>query len=350
MDGIIRLCDADRKSALRIVQRGGEHRVARRAHVLLLLGEGRGVRFIAAVLFCSYDLIAEVRRDYRRSGLAAALGREGQPVDRIPWWWNQLLVWLLRFTPVDFGFRRWRWSCATLALVLREQMGIRLERESVRCILREMGFVWRRPRPVVGPADPEHEPKMRAIRRLLAKLPPSEVAVYQDEVQLDLNPKIGSQWMLAGIQAEVVTPGDNVRRHLAVSLLAGTGRLVVSGPTTRRNTTQFIAHLEDLCRRLRRWKVIHVICDNAAFHKSRAVGRWLAQRKGRVVVHYLPTRAPQENPVENVFWRLHEAVTRNHRCATIDELIESAVGWLKEEGAAKPPQTTYNLAAYALDW
>ena len=139
---------------------------------------------------------------------------------------------------------------------------------------------------------------------------------------------------------------DEVKEHPRLATgLAKTGRLVVSGPTTRRNTTQFIAHLEDLCRRLRRWKVIHVICDNAAFHKSRAVGRWLAARKGRVVVHYLPTRAPQENPVENVFWRLHEAVTRNHRCATIDELIESAVGWLNEEGAANPPQATFNLAA-----
>ena len=76
MDGIIRLCEADRKSTLRLVQRGGEHRVARRAHVLLLLGEGRSVRFIAAVLFCSFELIAAVRRDYERGGLAAALGDE----------------------------------------------------------------------------------------------------------------------------------------------------------------------------------------------------------------------------------------------------------------------------------
>ncbi len=91
--------------------------------------------------------------------------------------------------------------------------------------------------------------------------------------------------------------------------------------------------------------MIHVICDNAAFHKSRAVGRWLATRNGRVVVHYLPTRAPQVNPVENVFWRLHEAVTRNHRCAPIDELINSAMDWLEVEGRAKPPQATYSLAA-----
>lgn len=344
MDGILRLSAPDRKATLRLVQRGGQHQSARRAHVLLLLADGHPVRFIAAVLFCSFDLIASVRRDYRRGGVTAALGHE-QAIRRVPWWYNTLLVWLTQFTPVDFGLRRSRWSCEALALVLSERVGVDLGREGVRCILREMGFVWRRPRPVVGPADPDHEQKMRAIRALLADLPVNEVAVFQDEVQLDLNPKIGSQWMLEGIQAEVVTPGDNVRRHLAVSMLVGSGRLVVSAPVARRNSAQFIAHLEDLCRRLRHWKVIHVICDNAAFHKSRVVRRWVADRGGRVVLHYLPSRAPEENPVELVFWRLHEAITRNHRCQSIDELVEAATDWLELEGAGRPPSETYNLAA-----
>lgn len=344
MDGIIRLSESDRKAMSRLVQRGGEHRTMRRAHVLLLLAEEHPVRFIAAVLFCSFDLIASVRRGYQRGGVAAALGDE-RLIRRVPWWYSWLLAWLTGFTPVDFGFRRARWSCATLALILAERVGVDLGRESVRCILREMGFVWRRPRPVVGPADPDHGPKMQAIRTLLSHLPGNEVAVFQDEVQLDLNPKIGSAWMLEGIQQEVVTPGDNVRRHLAVSMLAASGRLVVSAATMRRNSAEFIAHLEDLCRRLRHWKVIHVICDNAAFHKSRVVQRWVAGRGGRVVLHYLPTRAPEENPVERVFWRLHEAVTRNHRCQSITELIEAANDWLEVEGAGRPPIESYNLAA-----
>ena len=344
MDGIIRLSEPDRKATLRVLQRGGAHRTVRRAHVLLLLADGHPVRFIAAVLFCSFDLIASVRREYQRGGVDAALGDE-RVIRRVPAWYGSILTWLTERTPADFGLRRARWSCEALARVLSARVGVCLGRESVRCILHEMGFVWRRPRPVVGPADPDHEPKMRALRELLTNLPANEVAVFQDEVQLDLNPKIGSAWMLEGIQQEVVTPGDNVRRHLAVSMLVGTGRLVVSEPTLRRNSDQFVAHLADLCWRLRHWKVIHVICDNAAFHKSGVVRRWVADRGGRVVLHYLPARAPEENPVERVFWRLHEAVTRNHRCQSIDELIAVATDWLAVEGAGRPPIETYNLAA-----
>lgn len=344
MDGMIRLTDSERKVALRWVHQGGDHRVVRRAHVLLLLADGHTVRMIVAMLFCSFDLIASVRREYRSRGLNAALGT-ARGIERTPGWWGWLLSWVLKRTPWDFGISRSRWSCESLAKVIRQKVGRQLGRESVRVILLQLGLVWRRPRPVVGPFDPEHDAKMREIQQLRATLPPDHVVVYQDEVQIDLNPKIGSQWMLRGYQAEVVTPGDNERRHLAVSMLAGTGRLIVSQPTKRRNSEQFMAHLADLCRRLRRWKVIHVICDNAIFHKSRAVQAWVAQQGGRVVLHYLPTRAPEENPVELVFWRLHEAITRNHSFKTIDELIDASMNWLEVEGAGRPPIVDCCMAA-----
>jgi putative transposase len=263
-------------------------------------------------------------------------------VRRVPIWWAKLLRWALETTPRTFGFARSRWTCDLLSLQLRRELGLRLGRESVRRILRDLGFAWRRPRPVVGPADPEHEPKMKAIRRLLQQLYSWEVAVFQDEVQLDLNPKIGRQWMLQGIQSEVVTPGDNVQRHLAVSQIVGSGQLIASAATKRRNSDQFIAHLEDLCRRLRRYRIIHVICDNAIFHKSKKVQKWVAERGGRIVLHYLPTRAPEENPIERVFWRLHEAITRNHRCATIEELVQQANAWMNN------PHTVTSTADYSM--
>ena len=76
--------------------------------------------------------------------------------------------------------------------------------------------------------------------------------------------------------------------------------------------------------------MIHVICDNAGFHKpdkSKAVRAYLAEWSGRVVLHYLPTYSPDCNPVERVWWRLHEAITRNHRCRTMDELLDLTFDW-----------------------
>jgi hypothetical protein len=151
-------------------------------------------------------------------------------------------------TPRDLGFVRSRWSCVLLTLLLFERRGVRLSPEAVRRGLHDIGFVWRRPRPVVGLKDPEHDAKLRMIQRLLGHLPADETAVFQDEVDVDLNPKIGSCWMERGRQAEVVSPGNNEKVHLAGSLHWRTGRLLFSAPGRRRNAVLSVAHLDDLCR------------------------------------------------------------------------------------------------------
>ena len=98
-------------------------------------------------------------------------------------------------------------------------------------------------------------------------------------------------------------------------------------PGTRRNAALFLAHLDNLRRRLRGYRKIHVLCDNAAFHRCRAVSEYLARWGHRIELHYLPAYAPQTNPLERVWWHLHEEITRNHRCKTIDELVELTFDW-----------------------
>ncbi len=53
----------------------------------------------------------------------------------------------------------------------------------------------------------------------------------------------------------------------------------------------------------------------------------------RFVLHFLPPFCPEENYVERLWQDLHANVTRNHCCATIDELMEE-VDWYLD--AAQP--------------
>jgi hypothetical protein len=98
---------------------------------------------------------------------------------------------------------------------------------------------------------------MRRIRKLLQRLPANEIAVFQDEVDINLNPKIGSQWMPRGLQAEVEMPGSNRNLYLSGSLVWTNGTLMVSEPQSRRNSGQFLTHLDDLRRRRRGFVRIH---------------------------------------------------------------------------------------------
>jgi len=323
MDGHLRLSARERKTCLKTLRAA---RAARRALILLLLAKGRSYRSIRAATLASPTLIRSVKRDFAAGRLGRALRTEEAPAT-VPSWLLIVVRWLLKSTPSDFGFFRTRWSCALLALLLRERENIRLSPETIRRGMHRMQFVWRRPRPVVGPHDPDHARKVREIQRFIARLPSNETVVFQDEVDVHLNPKIGSMWMPRGQQAEVVTPGNNEKRHLAGSLHWRTGRLLLSAPGTKRNATLFLAHLDDLRRQLRSYRVIHVVCDNAKFHDCRAVRDYLARHAGRIVLHFLPKYAPETNPIERVWWHLHETITRNHRCKSIDELLREVTDW-----------------------
>jgi transposase len=332
MDGSIHLRRSERKTLLLVVKTGTTHEQRLRAHLLLLLADGLSWSTITAVLFTSSSTISRWRRRFAHGGLSAVIET---PARRRPsrfgsFWIALVFSWVTTRTPRDFGFYRSRWTCDTVVVLLHDDYDLRVSRETVRRWLHQQNLVYRRPRPVLGPKDAQRAGKLRKIRALLRHLPANEVAVFQDEVDINTNPKIGAMWMLRGQQAEVVTPGTNTKRYLAGSLNWRTGELMPTEGRSR-NADLFLAHLDELRRRLRRYRVIHVICDNAVFHdpeRCRKVKQYVNRWGHRVQLHFVPTYAPETNPIERVWWHLHEEITRNHPCRDIEELLKLVFDWL----------------------
>jgi putative transposase len=351
MKGSIHLLAAQRKTLLQVVKLSNTHEQRLRAHLLLLLDKGTPWATIATVLFTSSSTINRWRQRYLHGGLAAVLDAPGRwrPSPFATLWIGLVFRWVTTQSPRDFGFLRSRWTCGTVVLLLREDHGVKVGRETVRRWLHQQGLVYRRPRPVLGRKDPQRSLKLRRIRALLRHLPPNEVAVFQDEVDINTNPKIGSMWMRCGHQAEVVTPGTNTKRYLAGSMNWRTGEVILS-EGNKRNADLFLAHLDELRRRYRRYRVIHVICDNAVFHnpeRCRKVQEYVRHWGHRVRLHFLPAYAPETNPIERVWWHLHEEVTRNHRCKDIEELLDLVFDWLSAGNAFQIETSVYDTAAAA---
>ena len=126
-----------------------------------------------------------------------------------------------------------------------------------------------------------------------------------------------------------------MKRYLAGSMSRRSGKLVVTEGKSR-NADLSVRHLDDLRRAFRRYRVVHVICDNTGFHMakgSKLVRQYLKEHGDRIVPHYLPADSPKDNPVERVWRHLHEEITRNHRCGEIGELVDLTFAWLDERGA-----------------
>jgi putative transposase len=260
------------------------------------------------------------------------LGLFGQPRGAPPryghYWLRLVVQWFTACSPQVFGFLRSRWSCSLAVLLLWQEHRLRVSQETVRRWLHGADLVWRRPRPVLKRRDQRHGQILAGLRALLRNLPKDETVVFMDEVDINLNPDIGFMWMRRGEQAEIVTPGQNQKNYLAGSLHWRTGSLLapVTGP--KRNATLVARHLEELCRRLRCYRRIHIIWDNAKIHDCAVVNQVLTKHAERLRVHFLPKYAPKCNPVERVWWHLREEITRNHQCQTLEELIDLVFHWL----------------------
>src|SRR6478735_7974645 len=63
--------------------------------------------------------------------------------------------------------------------------------------------------------------------------------------------------------------------------------------------------------------------------------------RGWTVLHYLPARSPRHDRIERVWWRLHEQITRNHRCQSIEELVDLALAWLTDRKYYKVQDAAY---------
>ena len=113
-----------------------------------------------------------------------------------------------------------------------------------------------------GPRDEQREAKLDGSRQLLAELPADETVVLQDEVDINTNPEIGPMWMVKGSRPRSPRRGPTRSGTWPARSTGGPGR---SSPPRAaeagRNTALFLAHLDDLRHRLRRYRKIHVICD-----------------------------------------------------------------------------------------
>ncbi len=217
-----------------------------------------------------------------------------------------------------------------LVKTLKERMGTTINVSTMSWALKMIRARRGRARPTVGcPWSKRRKNKrIRMIREKLASLPKGYVAVYEDEVDIHLNPKIGLDWMVRGQQKEVVTPGQNQKRYLAGAMNGVTGELVwVEG--TRKCSDLFIALLGKLARVYAHAKVIHVILDNYRIHHSRITQTVVSSAGGKIVLHFLPPYCPNENKIERLWQDLHADVTRNHRCASMGELMQNVRRFLR---------------------
>lgn len=328
----IAITPEERKELIRKMKRETKPSRRLRMHIVLLASDGHSPTEIARVLFCSRATVYSVVGRFIGEGRAAFLDRKRRgPKPLLDETQSGRIEHLLKEeSPTERGWLRSRWSCKLIAVELLKERFALVSRETVRRALHRMGFRWRRPRPVPPEKDSEEHNKQKRTRlEDVLEMVKKAGSFFQDETRLETNPKVGLCWMRKGKQRRLPTPGTNRKMWISGALNFHTGRFHwVAGK--RKDGELFIKLLDSLRRSYRCHKELHLATDNDGSHTSKRVERYVEDSNGRIRLHLLPSWSPESNPVELVWWSLHEAVSRNHECSDLDELVEFAEDYIEE--------------------
>jgi len=298
-------------------------------HIILLRATGYSPSEIAAVLFCSRSSIYRAVYAYHPGqwgGITASKSlATGRPVGCrtvLSPSLKRAVLAILHRAPRLCGWCRTRWSCAAVAMELCVRRRITVSGETVRRWLHDLGWEWKRAKVVAKDDDPQRVEKLARIRLAFEQLRAGAALFFADELDINLLPKVGYQWMPKGEQVEVMTPGTNEKRYLAGALDLTTGT-ITHCVWYRKQTGLFL----DLLGRLDQtypaslFSHLTVVADNAKIHHAEKVQQWLAAHP-RFALLYLPTYCPRANPIERAFGDVHDKCTRNHTRKQMWQLVQ----------------------------
>lgn len=328
---VVELRRAERRRIEKAMRKSKDADFRVRCLAVLAYSRGEGCVRASKALGCAPSTAIGAVRRYLRDGIAGLTDRRTENgVAKIDADLLQALAEILSKHPADFGWERPTWTRELLALTLGQLGVAEVGVTTVSRALGRLGAKWKVAKPIVGCpwSARRREKRLRQIRRLVASRRWGEVAVYADEIDIHLNPKIGRDWSLPRRQPRVLTPGKNAKRYVAGALDARTLRLVWVA-AERKNSDLFIALLRRLEAAYPTARRIHVVLDNFVIHSSKKTARALAESSGRIRLHFLPPYCPDDNRIERLWQTLHANVTRNHRHATMESLMAAVKRWLK---------------------
>jgi transposase len=320
-----------REKLKRIARRCKDADTRMRYLIVVHSSQGWSVRRIARALGCSPSTVTRTLDRYEALGEAGLIDRrEDNGNAKADPLYVDTVRWILQGTPQDFFHRRPTWTKALLIETAKLYTCVVVSKTTMGRVLKIIGARRGRAKPLAPCpwTQARKTRRMTLIHALIDTLPPDEACAWEDEADIDLNPRIGADWTLPREQRTVMTPGKNVKRYFAATMDAVTDRLVwVKG--LRKNSGLFIELLKKLLKAYPDKKVIHLVLDNYCIHSSRQTKLWLEEFGHKFRLHFLPPYDPDDNRIERKVWReVHANVTINHRCTTIDWLCEEVVWYL----------------------
>lgn len=282
--------------------------------------EGATAESVARMLKVSMRTVFHWLARYRQGGHYAL--REGRRSGRPRKLDTEVMRWLYqaitKHDPRQYDFPFNLWTLALVRIVLKRKFGIELSKSGVSRLLRHLGLSAQRPLYQSYKRNPKEMKKYleETFPGLLERARRKRAAIYfVDEAAARSDAHRGTTWGKVGQTPRVEDSGDRFSVKM-ISAVSPRGDMKFQCFTGRMNGGRFVQFLNKL--RADAGRPIIVIVDNASYHGSGPVRRYLKESQGDVTVEYLPAYCPHLNPDEQV-WNHTKARLGKRFVATKEE-------------------------------
>jgi transposase len=236
---------------------------------------------------------------------------------------------ICRHTPDELDLPFALWSRAAVRELIRQHCGVVLAVRTVGKYLARWGFTAQKP------LRRAYEQNPAAVRRWLRREYPAIVAAarrarglifWGDETGLRSDDVRGRSYAPRGR-----TPAIRVcHRRAGLSLIAAVSNrgalrwMVIDGAVNAATLIRFLARLiRDTKRK------VFLILDRLQVHRASRVRDWLAERRAKIEVFYLPAYSPELNPDESLNADVKHVVTRKAPARSKQQLKRATISYMR---------------------
>lgn len=282
----------------------------RERYQAMYLGFSFDWKTVATILKRDYDTILEWVKAYNENGLQGLNSDKpsGRPSSLAAEQQDELKS-TVKMSPRNLGMKFSNWNCKNLAWWIFKKFHIKLGREAVRLLLHKLGFVLIKPSYKYVLAD-KHERKgfLRRFRRKFTRLKEDDMLMFLDEASVKQHPNIQPKWSLKGSKEFIGTFGNHAKVNVFGAISHELGK-AFHMKSKKLNSEVFMKFVEHLAM-LNPTKHLVLVADNAPWHKSKKVLKFLENLSDKIEILWLPAYSPDFNPIEHL-WRFMKEVVSN---------------------------------------
>lgn len=194
-------------------------------------------------------------------------------------------------------------------------------------------FRYKKPHAVPAKANKDQQQEfINYYKKLVAKAGENEPIYFTDSVHPQHQTQLVYGWILEGERKEIPTTAKQFRLNFMGGICLNGHRFVYE-QTDKVNAESIKLFLEKLRKANPGEHAVHVIWDNAGYHRSKEVQAYA--RELYIELHYLPPYSPNLNPIERLWKILHESVTYNKYHEKFSEFSEATLQFFKTIGRRK---------------